>query len=426
MTSGNVSDEPIAFENEDALERLAGIADLFLLHDRPIHTRTDDSVVRGGRIVRRSRGYVPATFPVADGAAAARGRRGAQEHVRARPRRPRVGRPSHRRPAQLRDAALLHRRHRALRAAVRGHARTRRARPAPGVPLDQVRARARPAGARGPAPPRAPRRVPGRARRRARGRRDLRRHRLRHRRHRLGRRAAARRPDVASSALGHLWPVRMPGGEAAIREPWRMACAWLGEIGVAEPLPGIDPARWAQVAELARTGLASPVTTSMGRLFDAVAALCGVRHTVTYEGQAAIELEAARRPARDGRVPARRHAGTARRRAARRRRALAAAAPSPRARPRRAPHHRRRRARPGARRRAPLIAARFHNAVANATAEALRDEPVVVLSGGVFQNELLLARTLRAAPARARPRGACRSTTAASPTARPRSLRLQA
>ena len=81
----------------------------------------------------------------------------------------------------------------------------------------------------------------------------------------------------------------MPGGEAAIREPWRMACAWLLEIG------RDVPPEWEQVAQLARTGLASPLTTSMGRLFDAVAALCGIRDTVTYEGQAAIELEARRR-----------------------------------------------------------------------------------------------------------------------------------
>ena len=59
MTSGNVSDEPIAYEDEDAVERLEGIADLFLMHDRPIHMRTDDSVVRGRVMLRRSRGYVP-------------------------------------------------------------------------------------------------------------------------------------------------------------------------------------------------------------------------------------------------------------------------------------------------------------------------------------------------------------------------------
>src|SRR5262249_47187253 len=63
LTSGNVSDEPIAYEDDDALDRLAGIADIFLVHDRPIHTRTDDSVVRAGpsgiQPIRRSRGYVP-------------------------------------------------------------------------------------------------------------------------------------------------------------------------------------------------------------------------------------------------------------------------------------------------------------------------------------------------------------------------------
>ncbi|MGH9005803.1 MAG: Sua5/YciO/YrdC/YwlC family protein, partial [Acidimicrobiia bacterium] len=63
LTSGNLSDEPIAYQDDDAFERLGGIADAFLLHDRPIHIRTDDSVTRpfrGGELVlRRSRGYAP-------------------------------------------------------------------------------------------------------------------------------------------------------------------------------------------------------------------------------------------------------------------------------------------------------------------------------------------------------------------------------
>ncbi len=71
LTSGNVSDEPIAYRDEDALRRLGGIADAFLTHDRAIHIRTDDSVARavGGRpmLVRRSRGYVPEPVTVPGG-----------------------------------------------------------------------------------------------------------------------------------------------------------------------------------------------------------------------------------------------------------------------------------------------------------------------------------------------------------------------
>jgi hydrogenase maturation protein HypF len=100
--------------------------------------------------------------------------------------------------------------------------------------------------------------------------------------------------------------VRLAGGERAIREPWRVACAWLAAADAAPPrtLRELVPARtWEQVAGLVQSGVASPLTTSMGRLFDAVAALCGVRTLVNYEGQAAIELEAACDPHERGRYP---------------------------------------------------------------------------------------------------------------------------
>ena len=99
---------------------------------------------------------------------------------------------------------------------------------------------------------------------------------------------------------GHLWPVPLPGGDQAVREPWRMACAWLKAAGDERPLAGIEPDRWRAVGRLAETGLATPVTTSVGRLFDAMCALCGLRTEVTYEGQAAMELEAACDPAERG------------------------------------------------------------------------------------------------------------------------------
>ena len=95
--------------------------------------------------------------------------------------------------------------------------------------------------------------------------------------------------------LAHLEPVPLPGGTTAIRQPWRMAAAWLraagidgGDLPVARRNPG-----WAAVGRLLDSRVDIPATTSAGRLFDAVAALVGVRDRVNYEGQAAIELEQA-------------------------------------------------------------------------------------------------------------------------------------
>lgn len=107
----------------------------------------------------------------------------------------------------------------------------------------------------------------------------------------------------------HLRYTRLPGGEKAIREPWRMALAWLNEVGLEwdEDLPPVRFARELStrnsqilstkddieiLQHQLRTGLNTPMTSSIGRLFDSVSALIGVRFEANYEAQAAIELEA--------------------------------------------------------------------------------------------------------------------------------------
>jgi hydrogenase maturation protein HypF len=94
--------------------------------------------------------------------------------------------------------------------------------------------------------------------------------------------------------LGHLRPMPMPGGERAAREPWRMGVASLFLLGrggeAAARFPGMGAA--GQLASILGGAGHGPHTTSMGRLFDAAAALLGVCTHQTYEGQAAMELEA--------------------------------------------------------------------------------------------------------------------------------------
>ncbi len=390
MTSGNLSDEPIAFEDADAVARLGPIADLVVLHDRPIRTRTDDSVVRavGERplMLRRSRGYVPASLPLpgpparpilACGAElkstfclAAGGRAWVSHHI-----------------GDLRNAETL-------AAFTDGVAHFERLfEIAPEVVVHDLH--------------------PEYLSTKYALERDAARH-VGVQHHHAHLAACLAEHGEAGPALGaifdgtgygtdgtvwggellagdlagferagHLRPVRMPGGEQAIRQPWRMACAWLQEaLGEEpEPLPGVDAARWRAVASLARGELAAPVTTSMGRLFDAVAALCGIRLEVSYEGQAAIELEGS---GGAGRPRPLRAAG--RRRTSRR----SCSTRGPRARRRGRPPRGRGAGRRG--RSLPRQRGGGHRR-ACAVAASARGLGTVVLSGGVFANRRLLAST---------------------------------
>ncbi len=245
---------------------------------------------------------------------------------------------------------------------------------------------------RRPAPPRPPGRMPRRARGPARrgDRRDLRRDRVRARRHASGAASCCTATLPAFERVGAL--LRRPAARAASRRSasrggWRARGLRPGDRRSGEPPPiprrarrRVDAAAWRQVAGSRTTGLASPLTTSVGRLFDAVAALCGLRTEINYEGQAAIELEAACDP----------HERAATRWAISggspvtidpRETIVAVAADVDAGAP------------------AGAVAARFHAALAAATVEACtraaseHGTELVVLSGGVFANRRLLEAT---------------------------------
>jgi hydrogenase maturation protein HypF len=180
-------------------------------------------------------------------------------------------------------------------------------------------------------------------------------------------------------------PVPMPGGAAAIRQPWRMALAYLDQLYGGEPPAGLEVfkrnrSRWSAVAAAMRAKVNSPMTSSAGRLFDAAAAIAGGRDLVNYEGQAAVEFEQMADIAERGaycaaiiRSEAIRISGADLVRAV----ADDVRAGTPRE----------------------IVAARFHNGMAEAivtVCEIIRGEhdlSTVALSGGVFQNALLLDRT---------------------------------
>ncbi|MEJ5358621.1 MAG: carbamoyltransferase HypF [Desulfobacterales bacterium] len=304
MTSGNLSEEPIASGNEEALARLSGIADAFLLHDRGIVRRCDDSVVRRvagkTRFVRRARGYVPRPVFLS----------------RRLPPLLAVG-------AELKNTVCLVKGDRAFLSPHIGdlenlatyeafcetiahlervleirpeilacdlhpdYLSTRWAEERSGVALRRVQhhhahvaACMAEHGLEGP--------VIG-----------------------IACDGTGYGPDgtvwggevlaadtVGFERLAHLACVPMPGGTAAIREPWRMAVSHLqaaygsGFSRLELPfLAEVGAEKIRAAAALGASGINSPLTSSLGRLFDAVAAIVGLRRRVAFEGQAAMELE---------------------------------------------------------------------------------------------------------------------------------------
>ena len=390
LTSGNISDEPIAYRDEDAFTQLRGIADKFLTHDRAIHIRTDDSVVRVQRgrevLIRRSRGHVPEPVTV----------------------RARFPRPVLACGAELKNTFCLAKENRAfvshhigdlenaatLRSFTEGiehfgrlfgiepqvvaydlHPEYLSTKYALDLDLDTCGVQHHHAhiascladnGHDGPVIGVA---FDGTG---------------------YGTDGTLWGGEFLIADLagferaGHLAPVPMPGGAAAIRQPWRMAAAYLRAAFPGGLPPGLDVVKrnernWAAVTSMAGRGVNAPLSSSAGRLFDAVAALLSVRDTINYEGQAAVELEQLADPGETGSYRAEvtgqgpfciEGAGLVRAVTGE----LTEGAP------------------------APLIAARFHNGVAALIEDGCvlaREQhglDTVALSGGVFQNVIVAER----------------------------------
>jgi hydrogenase maturation protein HypF len=315
MTSGNNSDEPIAYRDEEALEQLGEIADYFLVHDRPIHMRCDDSVVRvvdrETYQIRRSRGYAPAPLGVAGSFSRhtlACGGELKNTFCVAKERYVflshhigdlenyetllsfREGVEHYCRLFDVRPELVAYDLHPEYLSTKYAKGLEESGLPAVGVQHHHAHVAScladneRPSGERviGVA-------LDGTG---------------------YGTDGAVWGGEFLEGSIAegfvrraHLEYAPMPGGAAAIRQPWRMALAQLvtlyGEEEASKlPLAMVREAGEQNVrlvARLVERGLNTPPTSSAGRLFDAVAALAGVpgSRRTTYEGQAAVELELA-------------------------------------------------------------------------------------------------------------------------------------
>ncbi len=427
-TSGNLSDEPIAIDNREARARLGAIADLFLMHDRPIARHADDSVafVLAGepRLLRRARGYAPAPIRLARRlarrpppllavgghlkntvAVSLGGEVFLSQHIGDMETPQALGAFERvvddlLRMLEVEPVAIAHDLH-------PDYLTTRWAAAAGGSETAGFGFQ-------------APRRLAG-----------LPLVPVQHHHAHLA--SCLAEHGETEPALGVTWdgtgygtdgtvwggefllgdarsfrrvarlrPFRLPGGEAAVREPRRSALALLWELegeGAFErqdlaPVAALRPEERRVLARMLATGLNTPLTTSAGRLFDAVGALLDLRQRVAFEGQAAMAVEFAADPAVEDAYPL----GL--------REQPVEVAPESRAGEEPPPHGRILELDWGplvvalladlaAGVAVPRMAARFHNGLTEGIVRVAQriGAPRVALTGGCFQNRLLTERT---------------------------------
>ena len=305
MTSGNLSDEPIAYHDEDARQRLAAIAGAMLTHNRDIHMRCDDSVMRiaagGEQFFRRSRGYAPEpialsadlptqllacgghlknTFCLGKGRQAfvashigdlenletlTSYHEGIEHFSRlfdiypqaiAYDLHPEYLATKYALDSDIPQKIGVQHHHAHIASVLAEHGLSG---PVIGIAADGTG---------------------------------------------FGTDGAVWGCEILAAdltgfeRLAHLTYVPLPGGERAVRQPWRMAAAYLaatyGDAFLDLDIPFVrqlDRSTWRTLSQMIARGINCPPTSSLGRLFDAIAALIGLRSEALYEGQAAIELE---------------------------------------------------------------------------------------------------------------------------------------
>jgi hydrogenase maturation protein HypF len=304
MTSGNLSEEPICLDNQEAFRRLQGIADFFLVHNREIYLRSDDSIVQKitGRLrqLRRSRGFVPIPIFLQEPVSPILACGAELKNTICLTKGNRAFLSQHigdlenletldffkltinhlKQILQIEPKIIAHDLH-------PDYLSTRYALEQPGIRSIGIQ------------------------------------HHFAHMvgcmaEHGLWEKVIGLSLDGTGYGLdgriwggeilvgdlssferrGHFAYLPMPGGTRAIKEPWRMAVSYLyqtyGDQLWDQPLPflkRLERSKVETLLQMIRQGINSPLTSSCGRLFDGVAALIGLRETVAFEGQAAMELE---------------------------------------------------------------------------------------------------------------------------------------